>query len=279
MRDNQNGYPSSAGGVMPTWLALIVIIIGIFHFGVASYLSSPPGDLEPVATLDIRRVLGPWNEIARIDNPIEENFGQAMLNVQRTSEGHLELSLANRKNMAERWQHQGSYDADDAPARVMIPCILWFQCGYHVIALNQPHYNWMMVAGYHRDALWVFAKGPGLDEKTLRDILSKAESMGFDTEKLVIHNQPITPPPSLEAPKTSSGTIESPIDPSVILPETPANDPPPPIYNPAVPAEIPPIPKNIPAIPRDIPQFGRQAIPYVPPVQTVPMTPPEKHEP
>jgi apolipoprotein D and lipocalin family protein len=238
------------------WLPFIflgvLILLCVWWF--SSSLKSLPGDAEPQSPFDFGRALGNWYEIARLENDLEEGFGQATLKVVKASEDKLQLTLADSKTK-KAISFEFEYDADKKVGSAYVPCWGPFFCGYHVIASDKKDFSWMMVAGHTLDELWLFARAPSLSPDTLKIILAEAEALGYDPSLLVINNRPaenkVQPPsPSMK---------EVPSYPDAPVPYTPANEPPSPLYIPAVPTKIPEIPKDIPPIPRDIPQFGKPA--------------------
>jgi len=60
-----------------------------------------------------------------------------------------------------------------------------FYGGYHVIALDRENYRYSMVSGPKRSYLWVLCREKTLDQDVLSGLLSKAQSWGFETDKLI----------------------------------------------------------------------------------------------
>ena len=46
-----------------------------------------------------------------------------------------------------------------------------------------------MVTGPDRNYLWVLSRTPELEEATLKELVGKADSLGFDTSKLIYVEQ------------------------------------------------------------------------------------------
>ena len=223
-------------------------------------LQTPPSGVEPMSKMDFSRLTGSWFEIGRLENDAEADYGQAKLMVSSLSESQVQIKLTDSKNAARQWEAGGSYDAKEAPATFLLSCAPLIRCGFHVIAIDQDHQDWMLVTGHSRDQLWVFSRHPGVDAKILQRLMSQAEDLGYDPSQMIINN--LTPAVLKEPVKVSPSDQPSQevIYPAAPLPETPANEPPAPLHIPEIPSEIPPSPKNIPTVPKDIPPFGQEPI-------------------
>ncbi|MEJ2474069.1 MAG: lipocalin family protein [Desulfobacterales bacterium] len=50
-------------------------------------------------------------------------------------------------------------------------------------------YQYAMVVGPRRSFLWILSRQKKMDQKTLGELVAKAEQLGFDTEKLIYVDQ------------------------------------------------------------------------------------------
>ena len=60
-----------------------------------------------------------------------------------------------------------------------------FYGGYHVIALDQQHYRWSLVAGPDREYLWILAREKTLPAEVREQLVDQARALGFPTDKLI----------------------------------------------------------------------------------------------
>jgi apolipoprotein D and lipocalin family protein len=60
-----------------------------------------------------------------------------------------------------------------------------FYAGYHVVALDQQHYRWAMMAGPRRDYFWILARDKQLRADSRAQWLAMAKSLMIDTQKLI----------------------------------------------------------------------------------------------
>ena len=234
---------------------ILVVVLGLVGYFFASHtLRGLPGDVTPVEKQDLRRITGKWFEIARFDNDLEVDAGQAQLSVSRGHGQTLDLVLSDSEKQT-RWEGQASYDSDEGVATVLTSCFGPLKCGYHLIAVDDAQAQWMMVAGHRFEELWIFSRAQGISRKLLKEIQDKAEAMGYDVANLIVNNRPL-PEPTKQAHKPDSGApgaIVMPAPAPGLNPQTPANEPPVPLILPAVPTVNPAVPKNLPAVPTIMP--------------------------
>jgi apolipoprotein D and lipocalin family protein len=251
----------SSGIDSPRLWPKLMILLAVILFAGSSWLSSSlkglPGNGSPQQPFDFSRMVGNWFEIARLENELEEDFGQATLKVVQSSKNKLELTLSDPKTKTA-FPFDFEYDADNKVGSAFLSCWGPLVCGYHVIAMDKKDLSWMMIAGHTLDELWLFSRAPGLPPEVLKKLLAEAQALGYDTENLVINNKPpeIAVKPENKGDKASLST-SMPSYPGAPVPETPANEPPQPLHLPEVPTTMPAIPKDIPAIPKDVPPFGK----------------------
>jgi apolipoprotein D and lipocalin family protein len=242
---------SSAPTSQKRSLVLGFLVLFLVHWLTSAGLKSPPKGVDALEDLDISRMFGHWYELARMPSAIEDEFGQASLVIKKEDEEALSLSLFDRKNPKKSWADTADYQLE-APSSVLISCFLWLKCGYHVVLLDSNQYSWFVVAGHNLDQVWLFSREPGIDSALLQRIIQDIHELGFDQDRLEIHNAPrqVVVAPNLDQPIKPKNPTD---DPYAILPETPANLPPIPSQMPETPMNLPAMPKNVPQIPRNMP--------------------------
>jgi len=160
------------------WPKLIILAAVIILAG-GSWLSSTlkglPGNGTPQQPFDFSRMVGHWYEIARLENDLEEGFGQANLKVVQSSNNKLELTLGDPKTKTVL-PFDFEYDADNKVGSAFVSCFGPLMCGYHVIAMDKQGFSWMMVTGHTLDELWLFARAPGLPPEVLKKLLAEVHA-------------------------------------------------------------------------------------------------------
>ena len=60
-----------------------------------------------------------------------------------------------------------------------------FYSSYIVIALDEENYQYALVTGENKDYLWILARQPNLDPAIYDQLVQKAKSLGYETDKLI----------------------------------------------------------------------------------------------
>jgi apolipoprotein D and lipocalin family protein len=148
--------------------------------------------MTAVTPFDINRYQGKWYEIARLDHSFERGLSDVTATYRVRPDGRVEV--VNRGYDARRndWKQvvgHALFIGDTNRGSLKVSFFGPFYAGYHVVALDQQNYRWAMVAGPSRDYFWILAWDKQLPVDMRQPLLTQANSMGIDTEKLIWANQ------------------------------------------------------------------------------------------
>lgn len=150
--------------------------------------TSPPEGITAVTPFDVNRYMGKWYEIARLDHSFERGMTDVSANYTLKPDGTVEVLNRGFNTKREEWKSAtgkalftGSPDRGSLKVSFFGP----FYGGYHLIALDQSGYQWALVAGPDRDYLWILARDKKIPDAVKNDLLSIAQKLGFNTEKLI----------------------------------------------------------------------------------------------
>lgn len=161
---------------------LIITII------MAGFLSgSSTNDLPTVEQVDINKYAGLWYEIARLPNSFEKGLECVTANYSLKTNG--KIQVLNKGYSAKKGDYKSSKGTawrpnEDYPGRLKVSFFWPFSGNYYIIALDK-EYSYALVGDPSRKYLWVLARTKELDENIYSDLLAKAQSHGFDTEKMM----------------------------------------------------------------------------------------------
>ena len=170
---------------MKVFFAPLLMIV-VCACAAASTSKLPP--LNTVPSVDLKRYLGTWYEIARLDHSFERGLSKATAEYSKRDDGSIQV--VNRGYDARR----GKWHEARAVARFVGPTdvaslkvtFFWpFSGAYHVIVLDREGYNYAMVTSSSRSYLWILARQKRLDAAVQNDLLAKAKAWGFKTEELI----------------------------------------------------------------------------------------------
>ncbi len=147
-----------------------------------------PRGLKPVTDFDVERYLGTWYEIARLDHRFERNLSHVSAVYARGTDGGITVLNRGYDAAAKKWKQisgRARFKDHDRNGSLEVSFFGPFYGGYHVIVLDRNAYGYAMVAGPSRSYLWILARRPYLDGKTLADLVATARRWGFDTDRLI----------------------------------------------------------------------------------------------
>lgn len=169
-------------------MKLFIVIVSLLLTSCANI----PEGLQPVTGFDVTRYTGKWYEIARLDNWFERGLDKITAEYHLRNDGGLNVTNSgfNVKDGKREYAYGKAYfigkpDVGSLKVSFFGP----FYGGYHIIDLDKENYSYSLIAGSGRDYLWILARQPELDEATLSRLKAKAESLGFETAKLVYPKQ------------------------------------------------------------------------------------------
>ncbi len=154
-------------------------------------LKLPP--LETVAHVDLGRYVGSWYEIANFPQSFQRGCVASTATYTARDDG--EIDVLNRCR-------EGAIDAPERSAlgraRVVDPStnaeleVSFFRPfwgDYWVIDLDAD-YRWAVVGHPGRDYLWILSRTPTMPEATYQAIVSRLQTKGYETARLVRTPQP-----------------------------------------------------------------------------------------
>ena len=151
--------------------------------------------IETVESVDLGRYMGLWHEIARFPNSFEEGCvgvtaEYALISEDRVSvlntcrQGSLEGPVETAEGIA--------WPVDESNARLKVDFVPWvpFTAGDYWILHLDPDYRVTVVGAPSGDYGWILARAPRIREETLASALGALRENGYDTDRIVMVEQP-----------------------------------------------------------------------------------------
>jgi apolipoprotein D and lipocalin family protein len=169
-----------------------LIIIILFSLLFISCVGIPEG-IQPVQNFDVKRYLGTWYEIARLDHSFERGLNNISATYTLRDDGGIDVlnrGFDNKKNKWKEAKGKAHFIGEKTVASLKVSFFGPFYGGYNVIALDKDHYSYAMVCGPDRSYLWILSREKALDKEILDKLIERARRLGFDTDKLIFvaHN-------------------------------------------------------------------------------------------
>ncbi|MBU5613923.1 lipocalin family protein [Geomonas azotofigens] len=153
-----------------------------------------PERVKPVDNFDVRKYLGKWYEVARLDHSFERGLSWVSAEYSLREDGG--LKVINRGYLAkeDRWKEATgkAYFADGADKGYLKVSFFGpFYGSYVIFDLDQENYQYSLVCGPNTNYLWILSRTPEMEASVKDRLVAKAASLGFDTSKLiyVTHNR------------------------------------------------------------------------------------------
>ena len=147
-----------------------------------------PENVAAVDGFEVKRYLGTWYEIARLDHSFERGLSHVTATYTLRDDGGINVLNRGFHKKSGKWkQAKGKaylLNGTDI-GRLKVSFFGPFYGGYNVIALDKEDYSYSLVCGPNRSYLWILARGKTLDDETLRNLMDTAKRLGFRTEELI----------------------------------------------------------------------------------------------
>lgn len=154
-----------------------------------------PKGINAIDDFDVKRYVGNWHEIARLDHYFERGLENISATYSLRDDGGVNVINKGLNTESGEWDKaEGKAYFIDKQNVGRLKVSFWgpFYGAYNIIALDKQHYQYAMIAGPNKDYLWILSRTPNLPEKTLQALVSQAKNQGFETDKLIYTKQPDT---------------------------------------------------------------------------------------
>ncbi len=162
-----------------------------------SRLRLPP--LGTVAHVDLGRYVGTWYEIAAFPQRFQRGCTATTATYTLRPDGDLDVLNSCRKGALEGEERSARGRArvvDRATnAKLEVSFFRPFWGDYWIIDLADD-YSYAVVGHPGRDYLWILGRTPAMDEATYQGIVTRLQSQGYETARLVRTLQIAAPAPA-----------------------------------------------------------------------------------
>ena len=170
------------------WQLALAAGVGVaaVALNLTSCVSIPKG-AKAVSPFYKDKYLGKWYEIARMDFKFEKNLNNVTATYSLKENGGIKVDNRGYNYVKNEWKQsigKAKFAGDKTVAQLKVSFFGPFYAGYNVIAID-PNYQYALVAGNNLDYLWILSREKTIPETVKNDYLKQAQSLGYDTGKLV----------------------------------------------------------------------------------------------
>jgi apolipoprotein D and lipocalin family protein len=165
-----------------------------------------PEGVKVVDHVDPAQYLGTWYEIARLDHSFERGLEKVTATYSMQSDSAIKVVNRGYNPEKKEWEEAigKAYFVDPMhpdktyTGKLKVSFFGPFYGAYNIIELDKPYYNYVMICGPDKSYFWILSRTPQLPYPIKAQLISKAKSLGFDTDKLIYPDQSgqIQPEPS-----------------------------------------------------------------------------------
>ena len=164
-----------------------------FSFLSCSTMARPHSNPETVPFVDLERYLGTWYEIASYPQRFSRNCVASQAEYSLRDDGRIRVVNTCRENTFDGKEQSVDGVAwvvdSESNAKLKVQFQWPFRGDYWVIGLDHD-YQWAVVSGPGRRALWILNRTRQMDPVLLDQILAELEADGFDLDRLQMTPQP-----------------------------------------------------------------------------------------
>ena len=145
-----------------------------------------PEGITPVQGFELKRYLGEWHEVARLDHRFERGLTKVTATYSLNADGSVKVLNRGWDAAKGQWkvaEGRAVFMGAATEARLKVSFFGPFYGAYTVMALNPDRYS--MICGPDRSYFWILSREPRLDPATLQGLIAQAKAQGFATDQLI----------------------------------------------------------------------------------------------
>jgi apolipoprotein D and lipocalin family protein len=147
-----------------------------------------PDNITAVNGFEVKRYLGTWYEIARLDHSFERGLSNVTATYSLRDDGGIDVLNKGFDRNAGKWKRaegKGYFVSGSGVGRLKVSFFGPFYGGYNIIALDKENYSYSLICGLNRSYLWILGRDKELEQDTLGHLIELSKGLGFETDKLI----------------------------------------------------------------------------------------------
>ncbi len=152
-----------------------------------SACATTPQGVTPVSNFEVKRYLGKWYEIARLNHVFERNLDQVTAEYSLREDSNIRVLNRGYNTAKQQWQNiegRAKFTSQPNVGSLKVSFFGPFYGGYNIVELDK-NYQYALVVGNNRNYLWILSRQPQLDKAVQERLVAKAKALDFPTEKLI----------------------------------------------------------------------------------------------
>jgi len=145
-------------------------------------------DKTVVPQLDLEKYLGAWYELARYDHSFEKGLVGVTATYSMREDGKIKVVNTGYKNTLDGPKSEAIGKAkipnSNESAKLKVSFFWIFYADYFILELDED-YQWAIIGSKSDKYLWILSRTPQVSDSLYKDLLSKIEKRGYDTNLLI----------------------------------------------------------------------------------------------
>jgi apolipoprotein D and lipocalin family protein len=143
--------------------------------------------LTTAKSVDVKRYLGKWYEIARFPNEFEKDCVDVTADYGLSGDKTLSVVNRCRKQASQNSQEESIGSArivdDETNAKLAVTFFWPFEGDYWILAVADD-YSWSLVGEPSGRYLWILARSPHISPELTAELTAKLKKQGYKTDAL-----------------------------------------------------------------------------------------------
>lgn len=150
-----------------------------------------PDNVKPVDHFEVKKYLGQWYEIARLDHSFERGLTQVSAEYSLREDGGVKVINRGYSASDKEWkQAEGKAYFVEGSDKGYLKVSFFgpFYGSYIVFELDHDNYQYSLISGPDKSYFWLLARDKKIPDAIKSALIAKAAALGFDTSKLIYVN-------------------------------------------------------------------------------------------
>lgn len=145
------------------------------------------GERRELMDFDLRRYLGKWYEIARIENEFEPKMDKVEAQYNLNDDGSIQVINSGYVDGNFR-QIVGHAITTENKNILKVSFFPGIYSDYRVLVVGK-NYDYALVGGNKDTYLWILSRTPDLDENIVKDLIQVAKEKSYKVDKIRMTEQ------------------------------------------------------------------------------------------
>ncbi|MBN2857100.1 MAG: lipocalin family protein [Candidatus Delongbacteria bacterium] len=146
-----------------------------------------PDNIKPVKDFELRKYLGKWYEIARLDHSFERGLEKVTAEYTMRGDGGVKVfnrGFSKEKNKWSEAEGKAFFVRDPDEAYLKVSFFGPFYGAYVIFELDED-YQYAFVTSSKKSYLWFLSRTPSVSDELIAQFTKKAKELGYETDALI----------------------------------------------------------------------------------------------